>query len=360
MKICLSLLVLVMLFAFTCNAHSNTAQQGRLNLNNTNFELTGMATLDGEWKFYWKQFLTPEEINKERITNKLISIPGLWNHNAVHGTNYDRFGYASLAINIKLPDNEKHYFLRLPSLPSAYVLWANGERVASNGVVGTNPIEEQAWTSPKVIPLFIDQAELQLVLHISNYHHKEGGVWRSLVLANSENFFTIRVMPIITDSLLFSFLFFTGLYYLALFIMRRSEWAALYFGLFCLAIASRSILISERILYELIPDLSWSILQMIEHQLFFVCVPIFLWFFYHIYPQQVGRKLPWSCTLACTIPIFLTLVFPLHVYAQALFPYQIFVSLIAFIISIHLIKLVIRKQKDAIYFSFSFLILGGF
>jgi signal transduction histidine kinase/CheY-like chemotaxis protein len=96
---------------------------------------------------------------------------------------------------------------------------------------------------------------------------------------------------------------------------------------------------------------------MIEHQLFFVCVPIFLWFFYHIYPQQVGRKLPWSCTLACTIPIFLTLVFPLHVYAQALFPYQIFVSLIAFIISIHLIKLVIRKQKDAIYFSLSFLIL---
>ena len=358
--LCLQLPLLLLLIASNGYAEYKTekyiAQQGELALQAINFSEAQPIALDGEWAFYWQQTIAPN-VEENIQPDTFINIPGLWNKGAITEHRYDRFGYASLKLNITLPLDTQHYLLRIPSLPSAYTLWANGKLVAQNGTFATNKQDEQAWTSPKVVPLYIAEGKVQLVFHISNFHHKEGGIWRSLVLTTPDNLFSLRLRPVIADALLFSILFFTGLYYIAFFIIRRSELPALFFGLFCIAIASRSILVGERIFYELASSLPWSLLQRAEHQLFFIFAPLFFWFFYHLYPHQVGRKLPWFCTIVCTVPIVSTWVMPLSSYAEFLFPFQLFLSGLTLIISLILIKLLLNKQKDAVYFSLSFLIL---
>ena len=356
----LQLSLLLLLIAFNGHAEFNTdkyiAQQGMLALDQMNFSAAQPIPLDGEWEFYWQQELSPE-LKETNQPDTYITIPGLWNRGGIEDHYYDMFGYASLVLNIKLPLDTQHYLLRIPSLPSAYTLWANGEMVAQNGTFATNKQEEQAWTSPKVVPLYIAEGKVRLLFHISNFHHKEGGIWRSLVLTTPDNLFSLRLRPVIADALLFSILFFTGLYYIAFFIMRRSEWPALFFGLFCIAVASRSILVGERIFYEIGSALPWSLLQMAEHQLFFICIPLFFWFFYHLYPHQVGRKLPWFCTIACIAPLVSTLILPLSSYAEFLFPFQLFISGLSLIIGILLVRLMLNKQRDAVYFSLSFIVL---
>ena len=265
--------LMAVFFTLSAGATPPSAQEGVLSLNTSEFRQAGMAQLDGDWAFYWQQLLSPAELEAEPSRSSTISIPGLWNKGAIEGVSYDAFGYATLVLTIELPKEKQNYLLKMQSLPSAYKLWANGDVVAENGVVGRDQDSEQPWFSPKVVPIYVDKASLQLVLQISNFHHKEGGVWRSFILATPDHLFDIRDLPVISDAFLFALLFAIGLYYVALFIMRRKERAAFWFGLFCLAIGSRSILVGERLFYGFDIGFSWSTLQRLEHILFFLCLP---------------------------------------------------------------------------------------
>ena len=349
--------LVALLFTLPVGADSAPAQQGTLSLNTADFKQAGMAKLDGEWAFYWQQLLSPGELAVASASPSTISIPGLWNNGAVEGISYDAFGYATLVLNIELPPEKQNYLLKMQSLPSAYRLWANGEVVAENGIVGKDQGSEQPWFSPKVVPIYVDQASLQLVLQISNFHHKEGGVWRSFVLATPDHLFDIRDLPVISDAFLFALLFAIGLYYVALFVLRRKERAAFWFGLFCLAIGSRSILVGERLFYGFDLGLSWATLQTFEHVLFFLCLPTFTWFFYYLFPSQVKKWLPQVSSVICALTIVATLLLPTYLYAHLSFPYQIFVLLMSVPILFFMAKLIADRKKGSWLFGLSFLML---
>lgn len=349
--------LMAVFFTLSAGATPPSAQEGVLSLNTSEFRQAGMAQLDGDWAFYWQQLLSPAELEAEPSRSSTISIPGLWNKGAIEGVSYDAFGYATLVLTIELPKEKQNYLLKMQSLPSAYKLWANGDVVAENGVVGRDQDSEQPWFSPKVVPIYVDKASLQLVLQISNFHHKEGGVWRSFILATPDHLFDIRDLPVISDAFLFALLFAIGLYYVALFIMRRKERAAFWFGLFCLAIGSRSILVGERLFYGFDIVFSWSTLQRLEHILFFLCLPTFTWFFYYLFPSYVKKWLPQLSSLICALTIVATLLLPTYIYAQLSFPYQIFVLLMSAPILFYMVKLVIDRKKGSLLFGLSFLML---
>ena len=349
--------LIVMFLTLSVGASIPSAEQGALSLNTPDFRQAGMAKLDGAWSFYWQQLLLPTEFNSTSTGSSYMSVPGLWNNGAIDGLSYDAFGYATLVLDIELPQEKQSYLLKIQSLPSAYRLWANGNLVAENGVVGINQAIEEPWFTPKVIPLYVEEGQLQLVLHISNFHHKEGGVWRSFILATPEHLFDIRDLPVISDAFLFALLFAIGLYYVALFIMRRKERAAFYFGLFCLAVGSRSVLVGERLFYGFDFGFSWSTLQVLEHVLFFFCLPAFAWFFYYLFPKQINKWLPQICSVVCFVAVVSTLILPTHLYAKLSFPYQIFILLMSAPIFVYMVKLIFERQKGSLLFGLSFLFL---
>ena len=108
-----------------------------------NFEKDGTINLDGEWEFYWNEFLysglqpTVQPVGDPLSrTPNYIPVPGNWNQFADNGKPVGSNGYATYRLRILLPKLNTSLTLKILNASTAYTMYVNGEKFASNGSVG--------------------------------------------------------------------------------------------------------------------------------------------------------------------------------------------------------------------------------
>ncbi|MDX1960616.1 MAG: hypothetical protein SFU98_18740 [Leptospiraceae bacterium] len=73
------IIFIIPLFLFQCNFEkSRIAKSGVIEFSDYKDSKFSPKRLDGQWKFYWNQFIDPNKIENV-YTNDFISIPGVWN-----------------------------------------------------------------------------------------------------------------------------------------------------------------------------------------------------------------------------------------------------------------------------------------
>ncbi|HNI89630.1 MAG TPA: hypothetical protein PKX55_15845, partial [Leptospiraceae bacterium] len=119
------LFLFFLIFIFDCknpNAISPPkAIKGELDLSNWDFhspDTDGIVKLDGEWEFYWNEFLDPtlnasDPIGNDSIVGRhenksFIQVPGEWNK---YG--YPEEGFVSYKLKIRLPQGKRKFSLYL-------------------------------------------------------------------------------------------------------------------------------------------------------------------------------------------------------------------------------------------------------
>ena len=80
----------LLLFLFPLTAQSKI-QSGTLNLKSSKFTEKGLIALKGEWTFYWKKFLSPQDLKNKQLLEKGTSfkVPGNWTEKD-NGLDYDQ------------------------------------------------------------------------------------------------------------------------------------------------------------------------------------------------------------------------------------------------------------------------------
>ena len=68
----------------------------------------------------------------------------------------------------------------------AYKLFLNERLMSSNGEVGSTKEEEKPWYEPSSFCYIPDGDTLQLLIQVSNFHHRRGGFWQSIYMGGSE------------------------------------------------------------------------------------------------------------------------------------------------------------------------------
>ena len=218
------------------DGHTPTAQQGVIDLSGSDEVLTASSIdLDGEWAFHWQQLLTPEDFRGPQppAPSGYLHLPGAWNGLDVGGTHIDGEGYATFHLRVLTGPASGGLALHLGTIESAYRLWANGMLVAENGVIGTNTAAETPAQSSRLVRLPPDRP-LELVLQVSNYHYREGGVLSPIELGTPERMESAQLRKWATVSLCIGAIAVMGLYHLVFFAFRRNNMATLYFGVYCL------------------------------------------------------------------------------------------------------------------------------
>ena len=71
--------------------------------------------LTGEWKFYWNQLVTPNEIPPQ---SSYTRFPGLWHNITLNGKKLPSVGYATYGLTILLPPDAPAMGLRIPDIYS--------------------------------------------------------------------------------------------------------------------------------------------------------------------------------------------------------------------------------------------------
>ncbi len=284
--------------------------------------------LSGPWELYWERLLAPGDFSSGTAVSASylsVSVPAQWSAYSSDGQALSNEGYATYRLTFLLSGETagKPLGLYVNNIASAYRLWINGMPVDANGVVG----ETAEYTVPRSYPkafFFVPQpGRNELIIQVSNFNQRTGGIWENLELGNAESIASLHRNRVMVWTFLTGCLLLMTLFSLFLYLFRKQERAALWFGLICLAICIRSSLLGESFIYVLLPGLSWEWGVKLEYLSEIVTIGSLAAFVNKQYPHESIRLL---------LPIFavalggfggFVLAAPAQVYTKLMLPYVI-------------------------------------
>jgi hypothetical protein len=327
-----------------------TAVDGVLDLTKWDFDEDGSVNLDGEWEFYWKQLHDSDYfLNGNNAEGRsLIEIPGSWNGQEVDGASIEGMGYATFRLIILLPENSKSKSLELSSIYTAHRLWINGELMSSDGQISNRREGSEPKHYHKVISLNQSSETLELIIQVSNFMHKRGGIWQPIKFGNSEDIMKLRERQVLSDMILFGSLLIMGLYHLVLFALRQKDRSPLYFGVFCLLVSLRNLLVGEIILIYYFPQITQEFALKVEYLTFYLGITLFSLFVHSLFPGKIPNRISRIISAVGFGYSLIVLVTKAHFYTTILIYYQVFTLIVCMYILIALLLAVYRKKESAL------------
>jgi signal transduction histidine kinase len=285
-----------------------------LDLSDYDFDESPSVYLDGEWQFYWQTFLDTAALDS--MSAKRIWVPGSWHRH----DDYSPLGYATYAMRLRLPENQKGLALYFPVINSAATIWINGVLAERTGVVSK---DAEAY-KPRLLSTFVALPEkvqdIEIIVHVANFNYFSGGIAgipelgksSSIVAAINrtngiENFFAGSLIAMCIYQLILYLLFHRGKPYL---------WLAL----ICLGVALRAMIVhgGSFLLPNLFPEVSWEIWKKLEFGSVYAIVALFPLYVFHLFREYAPVK---PIYLFCAISILLCTVVlftPQFVYGRLL------------------------------------------
>ena len=221
---------------------------GVLDLSNSSFEELGNIQLNGEWEFYFNQFLTHEDFVKGvSLEPVMLSLPCTASSmKSIKPFSSNKF-YGTLRLKIKLPKNLNIYGLRTDIVLTSYRLYLNGELFEKVGIAGTNEEESRAEYNKRTVYFNPVNHEVEIIFHTSDFTAAEATIVAPTIGLASQISKQAQ-MGMGRDLFLFGMLLIMGIYHLGLYLMRTKNKASLFFSLFCLLFSFRILLVGERLL----------------------------------------------------------------------------------------------------------------
>jgi signal transduction histidine kinase len=358
--------VLVLIFlGWGCRGTKETAplaRHGVLDLSGWDLVKDGPVNLAGEWQFYWGQLLTPADFRGSRppeITGYL-TLPSAWNSFQLNGKKLGAAGYATLRLRILPGPGQADLALRLFNVASAYRLWLNGRSLAASGVVGRKAAAEIPKTSILLPQFHQERGPIELVLQVSNYHYRQGGVISAIQLGPQALMEAGHIRQWGLALFFVGGLLVMGAYHLVLFWFRRTNRAPLYFGLYCLLwlgnfLASDSSAWAIRLFW---PQASMLLLEPLNLICFFLSVPVGYLFFRALYPEEFSTLiLRFTAALAAGFVILALLASTLAL-TTALPVYYLCSCLLILYCLARLLQARRKGREEATFLLAGFLVLG--
>ena len=333
-----------------------TANQGVLSLKNWSFEQNPQVSLKGEWEFYWQKYISPQNFKKaNRPKHHFAALPQIWSqHNTIFKTKAQ--GYATYRLKIDLPKNTPSLALKVPTVSMAYDLYINGKKLCSVGKIGTNKEGNLPEYRPLVLDVPSGQSSLDVVMHVSNFHHRKGGVWRPLQLGTTQAVHAAWLKTTMVDLFLMGSILIMAMYHLGLYLIRRREKSALYFSLFCLFVGVRIITTGDYMINYIV-DIHPSLVIRLEYITFFIGGLFFAAFIHSIFPKDM-HHIPVRVFQAFAFLLTLVTVFtPIIVFTHTVIIFQILTLLAGTYSMGVLVIATYRKRESSIAFLAGWLIL---
>ena len=353
------ILILITLFVGG-SAQADQAPQvvrGLIDLSNWHFERDGPIALSGEWQFSWHEQLQARDFYQiAEADREYIEVPGSWNGNIFDNQLLQGSGYATYRVKV-LTGTTHQLALRMPGVGTSYRLLVNGVSVLTVG----NPGVTRETTRPRYMPTVVQVQPkglgVEIILQVSNFHHRLGGVWLPIVIGEPEQITGLRENDIATDLLLFGAILMLGLYNLVHFVFRREDASTLFLGGFCLLLALRILMVGDRFLTQALPDLPFEWFLRIEYLTWFLAVPLFSEFLYSVFPREFHRRAVYAIDALFVSVSLALLVLPTELSTQLAPPMQILTMICLLYGAQGMIMANLRKRSGALLLLLAYFVL---
>lgn len=354
--------VLILLGFFFFNHYSgindksyDASKSGTIDYSQIDFEQDKLNTVKGKVNFYWNELLDPlnfkDSIKMSQTQPSVVTFPGYWNESSSNTPK--GFGYATYQFDLKFPDNDIYAF-KIKELNCAYKLWINGELKAERGIVAkTKDQMEPSWDRTMVhfIP---KNKNADIVLQISNFHHRRGGPGETIILGKLEHIDFYKDNLVGLEIFILGVLFILTIYHLTIYYFKNDNKAYIYFAALCILLGARLITTGEEILLDIFPRTTWYIAIKIEYISFILLMPKLLLYAHYFYKTEIPHILVKILAYVGLVFSIFVLVAPAYIFTYIPVIYQIIIGFITIYLFFVLIQAVINKRKNALVFLVSY------
>ena len=333
------------------------AQKGIADISGWNYSSTGSVELNGEWEFYYDRLLEPRDFKKPSAEKpSYFTVPNAWDSFVYNGKKIGSYGYATYRLNIYTGSDDPLAFKIMPP-NSTYKIWANGTFYGECGKVAQKYEDEVPRYQLVIYNIKPVNKQIELVIQVSNHSIYLGGIALPVSAGPAEIVYTERTNGIAFDVFIFASLIVISIYYLTLFLMRTSDRSYIYFSIFTLLLAARSLVTNEMYLYQIFPQADWQMMYKIDFLATTLCVPVFIYFIYLLYPVARNNHIRMFFVVCALIYSYLILFFPTRIYSPYLAVYNVITITGCVYIVYMLTRFVAGRQEGARLALLGFLLL---
>ncbi|MHC4536410.1 MAG: 7TM diverse intracellular signaling domain-containing protein, partial [Planctomycetota bacterium] len=362
-----STLIVVSLALFFLNACKSDSlnmkmprvENGMLDLSTWDLENDGPVSLSGEWEFYWYAHLKQADLSNETppAMSGFIEVPGTWNGYRVNGEKISGKGYATYRLRIRLAKTGQILAFKFLDMAVAFSVYVNGKKIMSAGIPGKDFESTVPQFYPQVVELNPGSKQLEVVILVSNFHHRKGGAWEPILLGLKDDMRQIRQKALYLNFFLFGGILIMGIYHIGLFVFRTQEKSTLFFGIFCFLIAIRSLVTGERYLIDLFPNFNWEVHTKIAYLTFYAGVPVFAMYARNIFSREISKPVIHLIAIVGAFFSAVIIITPARIYTHTSPFFQIF-AILAFLYGLYVLILCLyRKRQGARFYLAGFVVL---
>jgi len=305
--------------------------------------------LYGQWEFYWKQLLTPEDLQTGKYKPYYVSVPQTWTKYVLpDGTHPGKFGYATYHLKIKLPPDIHEIGLSFHGIFNQYRLWINGRFIDEHGKVATDAKHSKPTWLPETYYLHIDGDSLDIVLQVSNYQHFKAGIVRQIVVGRPSLMQKFDIINVGIDSALMGTMLIFALFFFFVFYYKKEDLSAIYFVITLVGQALITGLDGEYVLYRIFPNLSWYLGLHLLFFLFFYRTLTFLNYLYQLLKKEFSFKVLVFFTVIASVGCIYSIFAPVSSFQWLLYLYM-FLAMISIFYVVFILMKSIKYQIGALY-----------
>ena len=287
------LLIFFVLLSASCSdsqRKSPRIENGFLELSSWDFEEDGLVDLNGEWEFYWKKLLKPEDFeSNDLLEADYINVPGGWAKQ--EGKSYPELGYATYRLKIRVPDKHADYNFIFVSAWASANLWVNGSLCFERGTVAkTEEESEPAFITEFYSPIRYENNRdtLEIIFQVADFDYggPAAGLRRKVVFGPVDQINAERIRSGSVDALLVGLSLLIAVYHIVLFLYRRNKRSYLVFASMSIVLACWTIYTSG-MFNEVFSYAGYLRFGSIGPSFF---GPLLLLFYYSIYREEVHKN----------------------------------------------------------------------
>lgn len=289
---------------------------GEMDLNNWDARAQ-ITRLDGNWKFYWKQFSV--DLKPQSEVFNYAKTPDSWEN--MKETGFDAKGFATYQMTVKGLVPNGRYGLRMLDQVTAYRLKVNEKLVAYNGQIGRSAYDSIPEWRPVITRFSADgNGEASFEMEISNFEYSRGGFWNSIFIGDEDLISSYSKIRTISETFLFAGLFVMAAFFMGMHSLYPHEKDTVAFSLFCLMMSIQVAFTGERIIHDFMPWLSWGMRLRLEYLSGYVLMPLFGLYVAYRFPKDASPKMMKFFVGIGVILSTVTIIFPHEVYASLIEP----------------------------------------
>lgn len=335
--------IILLLSPLAVLSHSGS----NLEKNLQKFGYDDIISIQGPWDFYWNKLIYHDELlNRPDTLDKIeVQTPSYWSDYTINGLTLPGLGFGTFTKTIVLSSGKKEPIgVLIPAIDVAYRFYINGQMMASVGTVGTTDKEEVPGYMNSLVEYWPQTDTLQLLFHVSNFHHRRGGIWKEVKfgeLQHVKNYFLRdHVFDFISLGVLLAF----GLFYLIFSFFNKEEKSLLFLSISFILVFIRGMCTNHFPINFVFP-LSWEWMVKLEYLSTFGALLLGVWGFYFIKPIRWIKWVMQFFTVANILALIVILTTKVAVFSYTLYAFYVFLVSFVLLYAIQLV-MVMRRNRS--------------